>query len=177
MNGKPEDEGLEDEEIVAPRLTRGALRELEESKKRPQRARHKPCVAYDVKTLASTGKRKGSERKTDAQQAKRPVYRKFKIIVVGGGFAGVSCARMLTDQGYDVVILEGRERLGGRVHSVVEDGATIELGAAVLMGVQGGNPLAKECRKYGLKMRKLDNTCPLHDVDGSLLPQAERFLI
>ena len=44
----------------------------------------------------------------------------------------------------------------------------VELGAAVLMGVQGGNPLATLCRKHGLAMHKLQHACPLHDADGAL---------
>jgi len=68
-----------------------------------------------------------------------------------------------------VVVLEGRDRLGGRVHSLRSDDVTVELGAAVLMGVQGGNPLAALCRKHGLRMHKLSHECPLHDIDGSLL--------
>ena len=36
------------------------------------------------------------------------------VIVVGGGFAGLRAARDLADAGRDVVLLEARDRLGGR---------------------------------------------------------------
>ena len=39
------------------------------------------------------------------------------VIVVGGGFCGVTAARELGKQGYKVTILEARNRLGGRSHS------------------------------------------------------------
>ena len=164
-----EKEAEEEEEVQLPppepKLTRRGRREAEEALKRPRREHRRPRFADEVVATSKRGAK---------LEAKHPVYRKFKVLVVGGGFAGVSCARALTDQGYDVVVLEGRNRLGGRVHSVVtEEGATIELGAAVLMGVQGRNPLAIQCRKYGVKMRKLDNSCPLHDADGTLLPPGE----
>ncbi|HTX93911.1 MAG TPA: flavin monoamine oxidase family protein [Mycobacterium sp.] len=36
------------------------------------------------------------------------------IVVVGAGFAGLAAARELTRQGHDVVVFEGRNRVGGR---------------------------------------------------------------
>jgi monoamine oxidase len=36
------------------------------------------------------------------------------VVVVGAGFAGLVAARELTRQGYDVVVFEGRDRVGGR---------------------------------------------------------------
>lgn len=36
------------------------------------------------------------------------------VVVVGAGFAGLSAARELVRHGYDVVVLEGRHRVGGR---------------------------------------------------------------
>jgi monoamine oxidase len=41
---------------------------------------------------------------------------KKRIIVIGGGFAGVTAARDLTELGYAVTLLEARPRLGGRTH-------------------------------------------------------------
>lgn len=38
----------------------------------------------------------------------------YDAIVLGGGFAGLIAARDLTDQGHSVVVLEARDRLGGR---------------------------------------------------------------
>jgi monoamine oxidase len=39
------------------------------------------------------------------------------VVVVGAGFAGLTAARELTRRGYDVLVLEGRDRVGGRSHT------------------------------------------------------------
>ncbi|RZC66006.1 hypothetical protein C5167_009696 [Papaver somniferum] len=39
------------------------------------------------------------------------------VIVIGGGFAGISAARALHDASIQVVLLESRDRLGGRVYT------------------------------------------------------------
>src|SRR5437868_15220587 len=36
------------------------------------------------------------------------------VVVVGAGFAGLAAARELTRQGHDVLVFEGRDRVGGR---------------------------------------------------------------
>jgi len=37
------------------------------------------------------------------------------IIVVGAGAAGLAAARFATDAGFDVIVLEARDRIGGRI--------------------------------------------------------------
>jgi oxygen-dependent protoporphyrinogen oxidase len=57
---------------------------------------------------------------------------KKNIVVVGGGIAGTSAAHELTRLGYKVTIVEKRNRLGGRVHSHLINGAAVEMGAGFL---------------------------------------------
>ena len=52
------------------------------------------------------------------------------VVIVGGGFAGVTAARECALRGRKTVLLEGRERLGGRTWSTDWDGTQIELGGA-----------------------------------------------
>jgi monoamine oxidase len=51
------------------------------------------------------------------------------VVVVGAGLAGLTTARRLTAAGYDVVVLEARDRVGGRTYTVAQDdGAWFDLG-------------------------------------------------
>lgn len=60
-------------------------------------------------------------------------------IVVGAGVAGLAAARALKLGGLEVVVLEARERIGGRVHTVRERGwpIPIEAGAEFVHGKPG----------------------------------------
>jgi 15-cis-phytoene desaturase len=60
---------------------------------------------------------------------------KRKVVVVGGGLAGLSAAKMLLDSGFAVELLEGRDILGGKASSWQDgDGDWIESGLHVFFG-------------------------------------------
>ncbi|MER6303313.1 NAD(P)/FAD-dependent oxidoreductase [Kitasatospora sp. NPDC001539] len=60
----------------------------------------------------------------------------YDVIVVGAGASGLNCARLLSRSGLRVVVLEARERLGGRIHTFhpADGGPPLELGAQVVHG-------------------------------------------
>jgi monoamine oxidase len=69
--------------------------------------------------------------------------------VVGAGFAGLSAALDLHDAGVSVTVVEGRDRVGGRVHSVrLDNGEIAELGAEWIF--EGDEVLDATARRLGL---------------------------
>ncbi|KUI34605.1 flavin monoamine oxidase family protein [Mycobacterium sp. GA-2829] len=54
------------------------------------------------------------------------------VAVVGAGFAGLTAARELTRAGHDVVVFEGRERVGGRAYTTTVAGVPVDLGATFI---------------------------------------------
>src|SRR6201991_3286827 len=67
------------------------------------------------------------------------------VVVVGAGFAGLSAARDLVRLGHDVVVLEGRDRVGGRSSTTTIAGTPVDLGGTFVGPTQDAVvALAKE---------------------------------
>ncbi|WP_159942433.1 MULTISPECIES: NAD(P)/FAD-dependent oxidoreductase [unclassified Nocardiopsis] len=73
-------------------------------------------------------------------------------VVVGAGMAGLAAADRLAEAGERVTVVEGRDRLGGRIHSVRDwdDGVTLDAGASWMRGEEN-NPLARLVREAGVR--------------------------
>ena len=79
----------------------------------------------------------------DARQANR-----FDVVVIGGGFAGVTAARDLQRAGYSTILLEARDRLGGRTFTRNFQGDAIEMGGT---WVHNSQPFVwSEMQRYGI---------------------------
>ncbi|NMO02247.1 FAD-dependent oxidoreductase [Gordonia sp. TBRC 11910] len=81
----------------------------------------------------------------------------YDTIVIGGGFAGVSAVRDLCDQGYRVLLLEARDRLGGRTWSetkkIGDFEGVVEHGGQWLWPDRQVNMMA-EVQRYGMTLQQ-----------------------
>ncbi|OTG83702.1 flavin monoamine oxidase family protein [Acinetobacter sp. ANC 4648] len=67
-------------------------------------------------------------------------HRPDTIFIIGAGIAGLACAKELQAAGKNVIILEAKERIGGRIHSIKKDSHTFDLGASWIHGIEN-NPI------------------------------------
>lgn len=76
-----------------------------------------------------------------------------KIIVIGAGIAGLAAANKLRQSGKDVLVLEARDRIGGRIQTSERWGdVKVDLGASWIHGDGPGNPVANLSRQIGARL-------------------------
>jgi monoamine oxidase len=78
------------------------------------------------------------------------------VIIVGAGVAGLAAAQRLTAKGAKVLILEARNRIGGRVWTDSRLGFPLEMGAQWIHGTKN-NPIATLAKQNNLSTRITDN--------------------
>ncbi|XP_071731275.1 probable polyamine oxidase 4 [Rutidosis leptorrhynchoides] len=103
----------------------------------------------------------------ERQQSLKP-----SVIVIGSGISGISAAHVLNNAGFEVVLLESRDRIGGRIHTDYSFGCPVDMGASWLHGVCNENPLAPLIRQLGLALYRTsgDNSVLYdHDLESYML--------
>lgn len=88
------------------------------------------------------------------------------VVIVGAGFAGLACARAAAAAGRSVVVLEARERVGGRSAPATLAGRTVDVGGQWVGA--GHDRLRALVAEHGLRLR------PQHDEGARLLRHAGR---
>ncbi len=74
---------------------------------------------------------------------------RYDTIVIGAGMSGVTAARLLADAGRRVLVLEARDRIGGRMNSDRSAGFAVDLGASWIHGIED-SPLAELVHTLGI---------------------------
>lgn len=91
-----------------------------------------------------------------------------KIIIIGAGISGLAAGKTLQESGYEVVILEARNRVGGRVWTDRSTGKALDLGASWIHAITG-NPITALANKIKAPLSGLvdyDDTS-VFDADGT----------
>ncbi len=87
------------------------------------------------------------------------------VIVVGAGIAGLTAANALVTAGLDVTVLEARDRIGGRTHTVDVADVAVDLGAS-WVHTPKRNPVACLARDAGIELQSLNPDDPLRAFDA-----------
>lgn len=69
-----------------------------------------------------------------------------KIIVIGAGIAGLAAAKNLAPH-HEVIVLEARNRVGGRIYTDYSHGFPLEIGAGWIHGLEN-NPIASLAHQF-----------------------------
>ncbi|OWY58531.1 hypothetical protein B7486_79465, partial [cyanobacterium TDX16] len=77
------------------------------------------------------------------------------VVVVGAGASGLAAAQQLAEAGFEVQVLEARERIGGRIWTEDLDGTPVDLGASWIHGVDG-NPTTELAEEIDAELHETD---------------------
>ncbi|CUR54555.1 putative Monoamine oxidase [metagenome] len=75
-----------------------------------------------------------------------------RVLVVGAGIAGLTVANALAHAGVECVVLEARDRIGGRLHTVDLAGSRVDLGGSWIHHPTG-NPMHRFAQAAGIACR------------------------
>jgi monoamine oxidase len=99
-----------------------------------------------------------------------------QVIVIGAGVAGLAAAATLADAGVETVVLEARDRIGGRIYTRHESGfeAPIELGAEFVHGMV--QPTLDIASAAGLLLAEMTGQHEAADRDDRFYEQLGRVM-
>ncbi|CAB1437105.1 unnamed protein product [Pleuronectes platessa] len=94
----------------------------------------------------------------------------YDVIVVGGGISGLSAAKLLKSHGLNPVVLEARNRVGGRTFTVQnKETKWVDLGGAYVGPTQ--NRILRLAKEYNVQTYKVNEQERLvHYVEGKSYP-------
>ncbi|KAF6812459.1 flavin containing amine oxidoreductase [Colletotrichum sojae] len=71
-------------------------------------------------------------------------------IIIGAGWSGAVAARELAGKGRKVLVLEARDRIGGRANTWVKGGVKVDVGCSWIHGYLEGNPARYIAQDFGV---------------------------
>ena len=99
-----------------------------------------------------------------------PSQKTGRVVIIGAGIAGLAAAQQLKSFGMDVVVVEARDRVGGRIATFRKGPYIADLGAMVVTGL-GGNPITVLSKQVNMELSKISQKCPLYESNGNTVPK------
>lgn len=99
-----------------------------------------------------------------------PIKKQGRVIVIGAGIAGLAAAQQMQQFGMEVIVLEARDRVGGRIATFRKGNYIADLGAMVVTGL-GGNPVTVLSKQINMELHKIRQKCPLYESNGGTVPK------
>ena len=96
------------------------------------------------------------------------------VIVIGGGISGLTAAKKLKDRGFNVILLESQEKIGGRLRTDRTLGIAFDEGASWIHG-PNGNPITNLASQAGANTY-LTNDDNLQVFDDNGTAYSDTFL-
>jgi len=90
------------------------------------------------------------------------------VVVVGAGISGLTAAKKLKEKGFNVIVLEANDKVGGRLRTNRTLGVAFDEGASWIHGING-NPITNLAQQAGMSTAFTDDeSLVCYDVGGVL---------
>ena len=94
------------------------------------------------------------EQEKSVETIVEPVDKIYDVIIIGAGMSGIAAADKLDSDGFDVLVLEARDRTGGRTWTMYWDaaGMPVDMGAGWIHGSNPNNPITQIANEHGIEL-------------------------
>lgn len=131
-------------------------------------------VGCDESGTDEDGSVTDSENSPQETNGTQSTQKTTQVLIIGAGSSGLAAARTLVDNDYEVIVLEGRDRLGGRTWtSHYWSERPLDMGASWIQGTED-NPLTELSERLGIKTVVTDTQNPfIYDADGTRISEED----
>ncbi|KAF2278722.1 amine oxidase [Westerdykella ornata] len=109
---------------------------------------------------------------SDSSMLRRAAGKSPHVCIVGAGVAGLRCADVLLQHGAKVTMIEGRDRIGGRLCQGKVHGNLVDLGPNWIHGTDS-NPILDLAKETGTLTMSWDGRQAVFDYLGNAMPEKD----